>query len=214
MPDELFLNLAVLPHADERLVDVSVVWPGEPERGAKALHSLRTFLKPAEDSIEVRDYLDEQRAGTDAPGEGDYSSHRRAGHLEQLSEAVIETIIEHAADAPAKSCGITMIYWHGPWSAQPRDNAFGFRRCGYQYWIHSYWQAKHDEQRAIDWVERFFAAMARHSTGAVYVNDLKEEGAERVRAAYGDKLPRLQSLKRKYDPNNVFRVNQNIVLDA
>ena len=110
---------------------------------------------------------------------------------------MIETIIEHAADAPAKSCGITMIYWHGPWSAQPRDNAFGFRRCGYQYWIHSYWQAKQDEPRAIEWVERFFAAMVPHSTGAVYVNDLKEEGAERVRAAYGDKLPRLQSLKRK-----------------
>ena len=213
MPDELFLNLAVLPHAEERLVDVSVVWPGAPERGAQALHSLRTFLTPSEDTIEIRDYLDEQRAGADAPGEGDYSSHRRAGHLEQLSASVIETIIEHAADAPAKSCGITMIYWHGPWSAQPRDNAFGFRRCGYQYWIHSYWQAQQDEPRAIEWVERFFAAMVRHSTGAVYVNDLKEEGAERVRAAYGDKLPRLQSLKRKYDPHNIFRVNQNIVLD-
>jgi hypothetical protein len=196
-------KLTVLPHVEERLVDVSVVWPGEPELGTQALFSLRTFLKPSEDSIEVRDYLDEQHAGADAPGEEDYSSHRRAGHLEQLSPAVIETIIEQAADAPAKACGITMIYWHGPWSAQPHDNAFGFRRRGYQYWIQSYWQAEHDEPRAIEWVEHFFATMLPHSSGDVYVNDLKDEGAERVRAAYGDKLPQLQALKRKYDPSNV-----------
>jgi hypothetical protein len=48
------------------------------------------------------------------------------------------------------------------------------------------------------------------STGAVYVNDLMNEGDERVRAAYGDKYDRLSKIKRKYDPENFFRVNQNI----
>jgi FAD/FMN-containing dehydrogenase len=48
------------------------------------------------------------------------------------------------------------------------------------------------------------------STGAVYVNDLENEGDARVRAAYGDKYPRLSRLKRKFDPDNFFRVNQNI----
>jgi len=49
------------------------------------------------------------------------------------------------------------------------------------------------------------------STGAVYVNDLEDEGADRVRAAYGDKYQRLSLIKRKFDPDNFFRVNQNIV---
>ena len=71
MPDELFLNLAVLPHAEERLVDVSVVWPGAPERELRLCIHCVLFFTPSEDTIEIRDYLDEQRAGADAPGEGD-----------------------------------------------------------------------------------------------------------------------------------------------
>ena len=213
MPDELFLNLAVLPHAEERLVDVSVVWPGAPERGAQALHSLRTFLTPSEDTIEIRDYLDEQRAGADAPGEGDYYSHRRAGHLEQLSASVIDTIIEHAADAPAKSYGIAIIYWHRPWSAQPHNNAFGFRRCGYQYWIHSYWQTKQDEQGAIEWVERSLRPWFRIQPVRSMSMTLRKKVRNRCGRLMATSCRGCDSLSISTIPSNIFRVNQNIVLD-
>jgi FAD/FMN-containing dehydrogenase len=210
IPDGLFLLLAVLPHPGDRMLNVSAVWPGDPRRGEKALAPLRKFLKPIEDNIEMRAYLDEQRAGSDNPGEGNYSTQRRAGHLANLSAEAIEVIVEHASNAPTEASGITMIYRHGPWSMQPQDNAFGFRQAGYHYWIHAYWQRRKDAVVARHWVNQFFSALAPYSSGAVYVNDLQDEGEERIRAAYGDKYERLRQIKRKYDPTNFFRLNQNI----
>jgi hypothetical protein len=185
------------------------VWTGEKEKGERMLSPLRANLKPFEDTITPKAYLDEQRAGYDVP-EGEHSSHRRGGHFKQLTDGVIETIVEHASNAPHEASGITMMYWHGPWCSRPHDNAFGFRRTGFEYWIHTYWQKAGEREKSCGWVAEFYRAMAPLSTGAVYVNDLEDEGEARVRAAYGDKYDRLSLIKRKFDPNNFFRVNQNI----
>jgi FAD/FMN-containing dehydrogenase len=210
IPDDLFIIAAVLPHPGERMLDVAVVWPDEEKKGERAIRPLRKFLNPFEDTVQTRDYLDEQRAGSDSPAHGDYSSHRRGGHFERLTEETIEVIAEYASNSPSESSGITMMYWHGPWCSIPRDDAFGFRVTGYEYWVHSYWQKSGMRKKSYQWVEDFFAAMRPLSTGKVYVNDLEDEGEERVQAAYGDKYERLAQLKRKYDPENFFRSNQNI----
>ena len=102
-----------------------------------------------------------------------------------------------------------MMYWHGSWSSKPHDNAFGFRKTGFEFWIHSYWQ-KTGRKKSWAWVEQFYNAMEPFLTGAVYVNDLENEGDARVRAAYGNKYDRLSQLKRKFDPYNFFRINHNI----
>lgn len=210
IPDDLFIIAAVLPHPGERILDIAVVWPGEEKKGERALRPLRKFLKPFEDTVQTRDYLDEQRGGADTPRDGDYSSHRRGGHFQRLTEETIEVIAEYASNAPTESSGITTMYWHGPWCSQPRDDAFGFRVTGYEYWVHSYWQKSGMRKKSYNWVEDFFAAMRPLSTGRVYVNDLEDEGEDRVRAAYADKYKRLTQLKKKYDPENFFRSNQNI----
>jgi FAD binding domain/Berberine and berberine like len=209
IPPELFLIAAVLPHPGERMLDIKVVWVGEKGKGEKLLRPLRSYLRPFQDMIKFKAYLDEQRSGYDVP-EGDQSSHRRAGHFTRLTEDIIDTIAEHASNAPHEASGITMIYWHGSWCAKPHDNAFGFRRTGFEFWIHSYWQKAGDGEKSWSWVENFFSAMEPLSTGAVYVNDLEDEGEARVRAAYGDKYERLTLIKRRFDPDNFFRLNQNI----
>jgi FAD/FMN-containing dehydrogenase len=210
IPSELFLIAAVLPHPGERMLDIKVVWLGEKKKGERVLRPLREYIRPFEDTIKPKAYLDEQRNVYDVP-EGEYSSHRRAGHFKRLTEEIVEAIIEHLPSAPHEASGVTMMYWHGPWCAKPHDNAFGFRRTGFEYWIHSYWQKAGDREQSWNWVEEFYRAMEPLSTGAVYVNDLEEEGEARVRAAYGDKYQRLSLIKRKFDPDNFFRVNQNIV---
>jgi FAD/FMN-containing dehydrogenase len=210
IPDDLFILAAVLPHPGERMLDIAVVWPGEEKKGERAIRPLRKFLKPLEDTIQTREYLDEQRSGSDGPREGDYSSHRRGGHFQRLTEETVEVIVEYASNAPTESSGITMMHWHGPWCSIPRDNAFGFRVTGYEYWVHAYWQKSRERRKSYEWVEEFFEALRPLSTGRVYVNDLEDEGEDRVRAAYGDKYERLAQLKWKYDPDNFFRVNQNI----
>jgi FAD/FMN-containing dehydrogenase len=210
IPDELFLIAAILPYPGERMLDVAVVWSGETKAGERVLRPLRNFLKPLEDSIKVTSYLDEQRAGTGTPADGDFSSHRRSGHLERLSDDLISVISEYTTNAPSEASGITMIYWHGPWSSKSHGNAFGFRRTGFEYWVHSYWQKAGDYRRSWDWVESFFAAIAPMSSGAVYVNGLENEDDARVRASYGDNYGRLSEIKRRYDPDNFFHTNQNI----
>src|ERR1700732_5335336 len=83
IPPELFLIAAVLPHPGERMLDIKVVWMGEKEKGEKLLRPLRTYLRPFQDMIKPKAYLDEQRSGYDMP-EGNQSSHRRAGHFKRL----------------------------------------------------------------------------------------------------------------------------------
>jgi hypothetical protein len=209
IPPDLFLIAAVLPYPGERMLDIKIVWTGEKEKGERMLRPLRANLKPFEDTIAPKAYLDEQRGGYDVP-EGEHSSHRRGGHCKDLTDDVIETIVEHASNAPHEASGITMMYWHGPWCSRPHDNAFGFRRTGFEYWIHTYWQKAGEREKSWGWVEEFYRAMVPLSTGAVYVNDLENEGEARVRAAYGDKYDRLSLIKLKLDPGNFFRVNQNI----
>ncbi|HTT75484.1 MAG TPA: hypothetical protein VMF50_05820 [Candidatus Binataceae bacterium] len=143
------------------------------------LRPLRTFLEPLQDTISIRDYLQEQQTGTDGPADGHYASCRRGGHLEDLTSETIAAIVEHASDSASEASGITMIYWHGPWCSISQDNAFGFRRTRYEYWIHSYWQAARERAKALAWVQKFFAAMVPFSTGAIYVNDLENEGEAR-----------------------------------
>lgn len=211
IPDELYIVLSVFPRPGERMLDIGVVWSGEQRNGERLLSPLRKFSTPLEDNITVKPYLVEQQSGSDTPAEGDWCSHRRAGHLERLSAEAIEVIAHHSAHGPTESCGITLTYWHGRWSSQSRDDdAFGFRRVGYEYWIHSYWQDPGAREKSFAWVNDFEADLRPVSTGAVYVNDLEREGQDRIKAAYGSKYRRLAQIKEKYDPTNVFHMNQNI----
>jgi hypothetical protein len=210
IPDELYIIAAVLPHPGERMLDIGVVWSGDEDEGHRILRPLRALSRPSEDSISMRSYLEEQQSGSDSPSEGDWASHRRAGHLTRLEPGPVEVIAEHAARGPTEACGISMIYWHGRWCSRPRDDGFGFRRVGYEYWVHAYWQDPADRERSHRWVDDFYAALRPFSTGAVYINDLEDEGEERVRDAYGDRYGWLARVKMKYDPGNLFRVNQNI----
>jgi hypothetical protein len=210
IPDELYIIATVLPRPGERKLDVAVVWSGEPGEGERVLHPLRSFIKVAEDTIDLRPYLVEQQSGSDSPSEGDWCSYRKAGHLQRLTPDSIDVIADHAAIGPTEACGITLVYWHEAWCSQPRDDAFGFRRVGYEYWIHSYWQDPADRDKSHVWVDGYCAGLEPFSTGAVYVHDLMAEGEQRIKAAYGDKYARLARIKRIYDPDNVFRVNQNI----
>ncbi|MGH9719476.1 MAG: BBE domain-containing protein [Bryobacteraceae bacterium] len=94
----------------------------------------------------------------------------------------------------------------------PDSSAFEDRRATHAMTIDGVWSEPGVSEACIAWVRGFWEAVRPHSTGRVYMNFLGEEGEERVRAAYGEaKYARLRTLKRKYDPTNFFRMNQNIV---
>ena len=93
----------------------------------------------------------------------------------------------------------------------PSDaTAFGHRDAAYDLIIAAIWSDPAEQDDHIEWAKSFWEAMQPYSTGEVYVNYLSDEGEERVRSAYGHQWERLVELKRAYDPQNVFRANQNI----
>lgn len=76
--------------------------------------------------------------------------------------------------------------------------------------VHTRWRDPGKDAVCIQWARDLFDAAAPHSTGSVYVNFMPEDEADRITGAYGGNLDRLASLKAKYDPGNLFRVNHNI----
>ena len=76
--------------------------------------------------------------------------------------------------------------------------------------VHTRWREREDQEASIKWARGLFAATAPHATGGVYVNFMPEDETDRVAGAYGSNYARLAALKAKYDPDNLFRLNQNI----
>jgi FAD/FMN-containing dehydrogenase len=100
---------------------------------------------------------------------------------------------------------------HGePSRVDPAATAFPHRDEHYDLIILSQWTDPTDSDKNIQWTRAFFDAMQPFFESGVYVNNLGEEGEDRVQAAYGANYDRLLALKNKYDPTNLFRFNQNI----
>ena len=90
------------------------------------------------------------------------------------------------------------------------DTAYPHRHLQYDLVILAAWTDPADTGRNIRWTRELFDALQPHLDHGVYVNDLGEEGGQRVRDAYGANYARLVEVKRRYDPANLFRLNQNI----
>jgi FAD/FMN-containing dehydrogenase len=91
--------------------------------------------------------------------------------------------------------------------------AFGDRSMPYMLSLDAIWSKREDDEANIGWVRKFWSDMQRHSTGRLYLNFPGHgEGTTLVRDAYGaETYTRLQQVKRRYDPGNVFRINQNVL---
>jgi FAD/FMN-containing dehydrogenase len=91
--------------------------------------------------------------------------------------------------------------------------AYPHRDANYVLNVHSRSDDAVDDKKCIDWAREFFNASAPFATGGVYINFMTEEETDRVGAAFGASFDRLKQVKQKYDPNNLFRMNQNIAPD-
>ena len=135
----------------------------------------------------------------------------KANWLTDLSDGAIDVLLRFAAEKPSAATGIGLQQMHGAAArVDPAATAFPHRRAQYDLLILSQWEDPADADRNVAWTRAFFEAMRPFADRAVYVNDLGEEGADRVREAYGANYGRLAATKAKYDPTNVFRANQNV----
>jgi hypothetical protein len=148
----------------------------------------------------------------DAAGAFGNHVHGRSGHLHALDDTVVDAIVEFAP-LITSPLSIVMISPLGGAVRRVNDDvtAFAHRAAAFDFSISAAWTDSAERSRHVAWVEGFWRSVAPHTRG-VYVNELGDEGAARVAEAYPEPTySRLVELKNRWDPENVFRLNQNII---
>jgi FAD/FMN-containing dehydrogenase len=221
-PDELSTGCAVITAPPEPFVPpglrgkpvlgIPVLWVGDPAAGAAAAAFLRS-LGPAVDHIGPMPYTAFQ-AALDPISPWGVRSYARGEYMRELSDAAIGTFLSHAEALAVTGAPLSqlVIFRIGQSIGRVPDEATAFSHRDARYLFHpiSVWTDPAGDAEMIAASRAFAAAMRPFSTGAAYLNFTPE--GDRVRDAYGDaKYQRLVAVKNRYDPANLFRLNQNIV---
>ena len=194
------------------VVIIAVCCAGPVEEGERAVAPLRRFGEPLVDLIRPTPYASHQ-ALLDASVPHGLGYYWKSEYLRPLSDALIDTLVAHAWRVATPESYAALFHMGGAVGREdPDGSAFEDRQATHAMTIDGVWSEPAASGACIAWARGFWEAVRPHSTGRVYMNFLGEEGEDRVRAAYGTtKYERLRALKRKYDPTNFFRMNQNIV---
>jgi FAD/FMN-containing dehydrogenase len=219
-PDEL-MTLVVqrlappLPVVPAELVGRPVIavvacWAGDVAVGEQVLRPMRGFGAPVLDVFAPKPFLAHQKMFDPSFRHGCWY-YVRSCDVAELSDDVLDVVVEHGRRISSPLSSIALWQMGGAVARVGEDEtAFNGRGAGFTFNINGNTPTEDgfDEQR--QWARDYWSALAPFHT-SVYVNFLMEEGEARVREAYGEaKYDRLRALKRKYDPQNVFRLNQNI----
>ncbi|MGN6870311.1 MAG: FAD-binding oxidoreductase [Solirubrobacteraceae bacterium] len=187
-----------------------VEWSGERAAGRRRLETIRRELSPIAGSIETVPFLQIQTL-TDEIFAAGKRTYIKAGFARALTDQLIETLCEHGAQVGSPFSQIEVLALGGAIGRVPPDaTAFPHRDASWLINVPGTWEDAADDAAEIDWVRRSFAALEPHLTGGKYVNFMGEDERADAGGAYGDTLRRLRLVKRTYDPENVFRLNQNI----
>jgi FAD binding domain/Berberine and berberine like len=210
-PDELSTAASLgLTPAGEPTLSIAVCYCGPIDEGEQVLRPLRTFQAPIDDGIQPMPYTALQSARDEGFPSGRLH-YWKSGWLRDVTDGAIETLLRFLPQMPSPASGVGLQQMHGVAArVAPSATAFPHRAEQYDFLIGSQWSEAADSDRNVQWTRALFEAMQPHLEASVYVNNLGDEGPARVRAAYGENHSRLAAVKRTYDPDNLFRGNQNI----
>ena len=184
---------------------------GPLEDAEKALRPLKQFGSPTLDAVGPMPYC-RLNSMLDASYPKGALNYWKSNFLAELSDAAMSTMIDCFARCPTSMGQLLLEHIHG---AAARigvgDTAFPHRREGYNLLVLAQWMQPGDTSRCIAWARETYERMRPFFASGRYVNYLdQDETGDSVAAAYGPNYRRLQRIKAGYDPNNLFRVNQNI----
>lgn len=192
------------------------LYAGDADEGRRIMQPLIDFGTPLLDFSGVRPYTEVQKAW-----DADYPRGKRyywkSVNLMSLDEAAMDRIVFHAQRQPSPHSTIDLWHIGGAITrVSAEDSAFNGRHAAFLLNPEANWEHPEDDQANIGWVREFIADMRRFSDGTTYLNfpGFHEEGDEMVRQSFGSQYERLVALKSRYDPTNLFRINQNIKPDT
>jgi FAD/FMN-containing dehydrogenase len=220
MPDELSVwfvtrqapPLPFLPqsiHGKEVAV-FALCYAGRPEDGERAAKPVLEFGDPVGQHLGVQPYTAWQSAFDPLLTKG-ARNYWKSHNFSHLPDGAIDTLVEYASKLPSPQCEIFIGLIGGQTTrVAPDAMAYSHRDTVYVLNVHGRWEQPADDAKVVAWAREFFQASAPYATGGVYVNFMTGEETDRVRAAYGPNYQRLAATKQKYDPSNLFRLNQNV----
>jgi FAD/FMN-containing dehydrogenase len=214
LPDDM-MAVAGLIHAPDgsgtKLAAMVVAHFGPPDVAAAAVNPIQQFGTPAVNAIGPISYcqLNTMLDGAYPKGALNYW---KSSFLSGLSDEAIERLIESFAKCPTPMGQLLLEHFHGAVSRVPiHDTAFPHRIEGHNLVILSEWMDPAISDSCVDWARETYATMGRFLGSGRYVNYLgDDEPGDPAAAAYGANYRRLQEIKRQYDPDNFFHLNQNI----
>jgi len=192
------------------VVVVPFVWLGNEAEGAQLVQPIREATTSHAEAIGTNPWVGWQ-SGFDGLVEHGARNYWKSHHLKELSDGCIDRIVEFAESMPSDEIEVFIPHMEGAPSRVPEDaTAFAHRKTPFVLNIHTRWRNASDDEKCLAWARDFHRATEPFAQG-VYVNFLSDEGEDRVRAAYTPEVwDRLVQVKKKYDPNNLFSMNQNI----
>jgi FAD/FMN-containing dehydrogenase len=214
LPDELSTQ-AVLLHAPDgsgvKLCGIAVCHAGDDaERADADVSPLRQFGSAAADKIERVPYP-VVNTGGDWLSPAGALSYWKSAFFSELSDPAVEVMTRAFERAPSELCALVVEDFHGAVTrVAPTATAYPHRKPGYNLFLISQWTDPGQTEAGIAWARETFDALAPYMADRSYTNYLPADDYDRVRQAYGRNYERLVELKRRYDPDNLFRLNHNI----
>lgn len=211
-PDELTTTAALLTTPDGHpAVGIALCYAGSLETGEQVVGPLRRLGTAVLDQVGPMPYTAVQSM-LDQAAEPGRRYYMRSNLLSELNDEAIETLTDRFARTPSPLSLVILVQMGGAVSRVPRNaTAFFHRDAAYSLTALASWIDPAEDESNIEWTRELWGALRPHTPNAVYVNELSDEGEDRVRAAYGPSTyDRLVALKNIYDPTNFFRLNQNI----
>jgi FAD/FMN-containing dehydrogenase len=221
LPDEMttLVNLTTAPPAPflpesvhgKPIVAVAAVHAGEPEAGRAVVQPLKDLGDPVADLIDVMPY-EAMQGVLDALWERGAHNYMRSAFVDEIDDAAIAATVQRHAEVPSPHSEIHFHHFGGAVARVGDDeSAFGNRSAQYVLNVIARTPSGDTFQENVAWARGTAEALGPVSRDAGYVNFMGDASDERLRESYGDaKYERLVALKRRYDPENLFRLNQNI----
>lgn len=219
-PDDLKWNLSLRLALDgenlaERVrerpvISQSVLWTGDPKKSCRCLDHALSICNPIEVTKRVLSFLALQTmADTEFPHGRRY--YTKSGYFKSLDDSSIDHMVEALASIPSPMTQIELAYLGGAAArVSAAETAFGDRSSPFVVNVLGNWSDASQDAANIAWVRNLFERLRPAMTPGVYINFMSADEDDRVREAYQQRWERLAATKSYYDPDNFFRLNQNI----
>jgi len=192
------------------IVALALLYAGDSRRGEPLTEPLRKFGVPVGEHVGVQPYVAWQQAFDPLLAAG-ARNYWKSHNFSTLSDKLFDVAIDYIGRQPSPQCEIFFGALGGASTRPTPDSAaYPHRDAEFVMNVHARWDSHDDDDRCIGWARSFFNASAPFANGGVYVNFMTADEGDRLRAAYGSNYDRLASVKRAYDPDNLFHINQNI----